>query len=267
MLTRLVCPRACASAPSIQRCPTCFKDLLWSIKGSLSHLAPVADVANWFLQALYDASLGTDHVVNCQSALLLTFWCPLPNSEKTLANSSWLSKAVHHAKEAKAHCYPSGSCLSSDREKALRRLWWCCIIRDRIMSLCLRRRPQIGRREFDLTATPFLEEVDLVCDPECTESGEGSGSTLVTLMLARLCANLTDLLSLVMPTRGMSDQDVSQIVLRLADIETSRQSLEAWVQDAADRIPNFGEPLSVGQLDLGVEPTDMYTSLLWIYYR
>jgi hypothetical protein len=133
------------------------------------------------------------------------------------------------------------------------------------MSLCLRRRPQIGQREFDLTATPLVEEVDLRCDSQCLETNESSRSKLVTCLLARLCANLTDLLSLVMPTRGMSDQDVSQIVLRLADIETSRQSLETWVREAADQIPNFGEPLSVGRL--AVEPTDMYTSLLWIYYR
>ena len=216
---------------------------------------------------LYDASFGTDHVVNCQSALLLTFWCPLPNSEKTLANTSWLSKAIHHAKEAKAHRYPSETGLSSHQQKTLKRLWWCCIIRDRIMSLCLRRRLQISRREFDLTAMPLLGVVDLSCGAQCPETGEGSRSKLVTCMLARLCANLTDLLSLVMPTKGMSDQDVSQIALRLSDIETSRQSLEMWVREATDQIPNFGEPLSVDRLGLGIQPTDMYESLLWIYHR
>lgn len=78
-----------------------------------------------------------DPVVLAQSSLLLTYYAPTYNSLRV--NSFWLRNATHYAQIAGAnrHYRPRGS--DSTRSSLLKRIWWCVILRDRILSLGLRR--------------------------------------------------------------------------------------------------------------------------------
>lgn len=146
------------------------------------------------------------------------------------------------------------------------------------MSLCLRRRLQIGRRELDRTTTSPLEQADLLDEEELGDYSlsceqlyrqrRRRRAAAVTCRLAALCASLTDVLTLVMPTRGVSDLDKGQVDARRMDIEVSRRSLDSWAAQPGldepqgmrfemEAYTNYSRPDYMGA----------YGSLLWILYR
>ncbi|OGM47306.1 hypothetical protein ABOM_003808 [Aspergillus bombycis] len=89
---------------------------------------------------LYHSGMEKDPLVLAQTTLLLSlFDCSMDGT----GSSVWLSLAIGHAKAVKAHQF---GCLaldaSADRHN-LKRLWWCCIVRDRAVSLGMRRPIQI----------------------------------------------------------------------------------------------------------------------------
>lgn len=187
-----------------------------------------------------------------------------------MVNSAWLTRAIYHAKAADAHRY-SITAASPVERNMLKRLWWCCIIRDRTISLCVRRKLQIADQDCDLSEASLLTEADLADEASCSRvhSQEAKQRLMaVTCLLARLCANMTGILSLVMPIGDIPSQDVEQVIFRLSDIEKSRLSLESWAKTAMKAFPSIIEPSIV---PLSEDPPHsllgMYTSLLWIYYK
>lgn len=111
-------------------------------------------------------------------------------------NSFWLGTAIHLAKDVDAHRYHAKTSLSPERQNLLKRLWWCCILRDRILPLGVRRPLQIQPQDFDFTSSPltkgdFANEVDRskVYDAATKDS-------LVELLitLCDLAVSLTDMI-------------------------------------------------------------------------
>ncbi|KAI0136168.1 hypothetical protein BJ170DRAFT_677048 [Xylariales sp. AK1849] len=72
-----------------------------------------------------------DDVASAQGALMLTYHVPDINDR---TGALWLDTAIHFARSAQADHY--SELEESFPEKAtLKRLWWCCVLRDRIMAL------------------------------------------------------------------------------------------------------------------------------------
>ena len=74
------------------------------------------------------------------------------NHPGELISTYWLDTAIHFARKAGADRTRDAAPFTSRIGQIRKRLWWCCILRDSIMSLGLRRR---------LSITPS-EEVDYV---------------------------------------------------------------------------------------------------------
>ncbi|KAG6994559.1 hypothetical protein FocnCong_v017427 [Fusarium oxysporum f. sp. conglutinans] len=72
----------------------------------------------------------------------------------------WLSIATHYAKSADAHRYHE---KQDTREGGLlKRLWWCCVLRDRILALALRQSPLLSPTAYncpELSVADFAHEI------------------------------------------------------------------------------------------------------------
>ncbi|KAH6697413.1 hypothetical protein F5X68DRAFT_226788 [Plectosphaerella plurivora] len=161
---------------------------------------------------LYDMGVETSAMATAQAALLLTFWNP-PSRADLKPNTMWLMIATENAKKAKADRYAeSADAPMADPAKGsqLRRLWWCCIIRDRILPLGLRRSPQITSAHFDLEKNMETGYKDL--QAEILRSKMHSEATLKTLAIiiervVKLSVILTDVLLLAFPLKGAAHPD------------------------------------------------------------
>lgn len=117
---------------------------------------------------LYDLETELSPVHLSQAALLLTYWSPSDSSRLKRPNSTWLSMAIQNARAAQGPKYATMQTISKTanvkhhkRQASLKRLWWCCIIRDRILPLVVRRPLQITRSDFDFDKNLGLIYEDL----------------------------------------------------------------------------------------------------------
>lgn len=121
-------------------------------------------------QFLYDFGVENDSLSIAQAALLLTYH---NSTDEQLTNSTWLGIAIQHACSINAHIYDSKMRKAIHRQSDLKRLWWSCVIRDRVIAIGLRRPIQITRDHFNFSKETMLlsdleEEIQWsdVYDPE-----------------------------------------------------------------------------------------------------
>ncbi|KAH6988264.1 hypothetical protein BKA56DRAFT_478708, partial [Ilyonectria sp. MPI-CAGE-AT-0026] len=156
---------------------------------------------------LHDFGVEPSPLAIAQAALLLSYSTP-PSKPHTKPNSMWLSVAIQNAKTIGADCYSIQSNISTRMSEtgslnSLKRLWWCCIIRDRILSLSVRRSIQITDAHFDFEHSPRLSLEDfedeihksLVYEPKVKHE-----LFEIFFQVVELCLVLTDTLSLVLPS-------------------------------------------------------------------
>jgi len=72
--------------------------------------------------------------VLAQVTILLTFWSPCDTELQV--NSFWLDRAYYHAREAAVWNAQTSAGSPGDRRAIL---WWCCLIRDRMLATGMRR--------------------------------------------------------------------------------------------------------------------------------
>ncbi|KAL7790919.1 fungal-specific transcription factor domain-containing protein [Trichoderma ceciliae] len=109
------------------------------------------------VRLLYKYNCELDQMVLTQSILLITSWQDA--SDEHGKTWFWIDAAVSHAFAAGLHLEPSLSKpnLSKRKQRLRRRVWWCCFIRDRLLSLGMRRPPRITDGDFQVS---MLEEAD-----------------------------------------------------------------------------------------------------------
>ncbi|KAL4865723.1 hypothetical protein BDV12DRAFT_199908 [Aspergillus spectabilis] len=108
-------------------------------------------------KCLYDFEIEKDSFHTAQAALLLTYHFA---SSDTLGNTAWLSTAVHHARRTSSQrqgFFPNQANDPSD----LKRLWWCCVLRDRVLAVAHRQPLEIIPDRYDTTkeAFPAMDDV------------------------------------------------------------------------------------------------------------
>ncbi|VUC32897.1 unnamed protein product, partial [Clonostachys rosea] len=133
-------------------------------------------------KALFDLTCQRDNIVKAQAALLMTYYSPEGDH---MINSYWLSTAVHFARSERADKYHLPSHRSGNSQ-TLKRLWWCCILRDRIMALSLRRPVNIHADEFDF-GQPGLERSDFQNELECQSVYERETKQVLVHISSALC--------------------------------------------------------------------------------
>ncbi|KAE8331414.1 hypothetical protein BDV39DRAFT_201064 [Aspergillus sergii] len=172
-------------------------------------------------------SMDTEHapVALAQGALLLSLWCPKENERQV--NTWWLTSAIQHARAAMAHRHQYLNHLPTASQVALKRLWWSCIIRDRVMALCLRQPMHLTREAYDFEAGRLtvydIEDAEDV--PGVYDKDMKRVISMMTVSMCDLCTVLTDVLALVYPhvaPTGCSPEHSAREVNRV------RGGLTAW---------------------------------------
>ncbi|RDW90444.1 putative Zn(II)2Cys6 transcription factor [Aspergillus mulundensis] len=178
---------------------------------------------------LYESGVEKDRLVISQACLLLTWYST--DAERS-TNSKWLRIAIRYAKREQAHLYHQMPQLGSGRKVSdLKRLWWCCMIRDRIISLGMRRPIQITPDEFDLQLQEGLSFQDL--EEECLSSEVYNPDAKIALcrVLASLChlvVAVTDLIMLVYPTTQNMPLSLADRRAQLNRLEETKFGLLEW---------------------------------------
>jgi hypothetical protein len=225
-------------------------------------------------------------VILAQAALLLSNWTPSTALSSELetslpGNTYWLTQAVMYARNAEAHQYAKlVEPADAKRANTLKRLWWCCIIRDRVVGLCVRRGILIGRREFDFERNTPLGVSDLEDEAETSKVyNSGTKRALLEILehILELCVILTDILALVFPLDDPHGQATRE---RRPDehmkAEECRRELRRWYNQATLKFPEAGagrhfsqqRPRTAGtEKEFRHGSVTLYMNLMYIYYQ
>ncbi|KAJ2893455.1 uncharacterized protein MKZ38_008663 [Zalerion maritima] len=223
---------------------------------------------------LYDFDIESSPVAIARAALLLSYWTP-PARADLKPNSTWLSVAVQNARNARAD-YDSAMARdvleAPGKESAtLSRLWWCCIMRDRILSLGLRRSIQITKTTFDVEkhySKGCLHLQDEVHRSRLYSPATKQALAGVLVRTVRLCVIMTDVILLAFPPdrEVASDGGWSGRPAHALDYKKMREcraSLYAWFEETNGivYIPSDRNKIALHESVL------LYTNLMYIYYH
>lgn len=158
------------------------------------------------------------------------------------------------------------------RQNELKRIWWCCIIRDRIMPLCVRRNTQITQSHFDFRSNPALGYEDLSHEIERSRVYAAETKRSLVIILARmteLCVCLTDILDLVYPIRDLPFSDDNLSLQKLTRTQEHKASLRKWLNTTIKTLPSFTDADSSSRPETNSHPDAvvLYTNLVWMYYQ
>ncbi|UKZ79822.1 hypothetical protein TrVFT333_007584 [Trichoderma virens FT-333] len=200
-----------------------------------------------------------NNVVNAQVAVMLTYHSPAPSD---MTNTYWMVNAVHFARCARADQYYT---LSDDNptKLILKRLWWSCILRDRVMSLSLRRPLNIGCDEFDFSL-PGLNLADFSDELGVSTVYDRPTRQILAHMMSAFCELIIPLnkaLTILYPAAGpkivTSDADIQKE--SDACVETL-QLLDVWFRKTRERF-------EISTPSIGVHKSlTMFTKMTFIYY-
>ncbi|KAG5764323.1 hypothetical protein H9Q72_007613 [Fusarium xylarioides] len=223
---------------------------------------------------LFDMEAETAHLPLAQAALMLMNWVPeSPTTTSPVPYRTWLSLAIHHAKLINAHRHAGicdvGTTANEPRSRTLRRLWWCCIICDRLSSLACRFRLQITPDMLDMENCVPLGFADL--QSEIHQSNVFSPATkrqLISLFSKNLSLLmlLTEIISVAYPfeTRLESSPDFS--AQEEENIRKSCDLLDEWHDTAKAEFPPFHKPIAAEESD-SANSIAVHTNPMYIYYQ
>lgn len=106
--------------------------------------------------------METDRLTMIQAILLMTYWYETPDDQKDTWH--WMGVAVSLAHTIGLHRNPDNSNMEPRRKKLWKRIWWSCVMRDRLVALGMRRPMRI--RDNEDTEVPMLTLEDFEIDPE-----------------------------------------------------------------------------------------------------
>ncbi|KAF4465840.1 N-terminal binuclear Zn cluster-containing DNA binding domain-containing [Fusarium albosuccineum] len=236
-----------------------------SVTKGLGFECPRFAAAEFYRRAklLYDFETESSTVDLARGALLLAFWPGTFGSGHPNPNSVWLTRAIQHAKCLGANKAWSG--LEESRKPpdapditSLKRLWWCCIIRDRSLSLGLRRYIQIPGRYPPLEDEDFKSELDgsLVYTPDT------KAQLFKIFQRLMVFSNIvTDLLQLTSRSRGILYDPKTTCSDDRTILAQCREDLSAWFSTTGEEFLGMSRP---GQLRH--QSIIVYTNLAYIHY-
>jgi hypothetical protein len=210
---------------------------------------------------LYCLETEKDPLTLAQGCLLLTLWSPRDDDKQT--DTWWLTNAVHYARTAQVHHNRRPDRPQSADELALKRTWWACIVRDRIMSLGLHRPVLITRDIFDFE-THSLTVDDIIGDPagpSVHDSRLRRVITILTTSLCELCALLTDIPSLVNASKATFRASAEYRGQFSSSVQCIRESIQTWHCDLAHRLSAISKSCRSNHSVI------LYSNLLRMYYQ
>lgn len=183
-----------------------------------------------FPKLLYRSGVERDPLIISRSALLLSYYT---SDTEIVANSRWLRVAIKNAKTEGADCYYLPQIHGPRKQSDLKRIWWCCLVRDRIISLGMHRSVQIMPSDFDLhqrglTVHDLRDEIfySEVYRPETK-----SALCQVMSSLCQFAVTVTKLLTIIYPARRKAIIRTEAHDRVLAKLEEAKSSLLQWELD------------------------------------
>ncbi|KAK0375736.1 fungal specific transcription factor domain-containing protein [Colletotrichum limetticola] len=213
---------------------------------------------------LFDLDTESSSMAKSQAALLLASYSFSAYEAPRMPNIPWLSIAMHNARDAEAHKYDTFD-VNSEEHAVRKRLWWGCIIRDRILALGMRRAMLLTSEQFTIVGNIPLCRFDLA--DEATQSLVYDFETKVLLgdilgLLVELCIILTDILDLAFPIEdclkhGRTNAEAGR------QIQNCQKALAGWRREATIRLPTKSQ---TSQICRGEQEGSLvlFANLLWI---
>ncbi|KAL6872164.1 N-terminal binuclear Zn cluster-containing/DNA binding domain-containing protein [Trichoderma novae-zelandiae] len=228
---------------------------------------PRAATAAFYKKAkiLYDFEIESDPICLGQAAILFTFWPGSLRPGLSKHNSQWLSKAIGHAKSLRAHHLTSNTGrnklpnIAPQTRISLRRLWWCCYIRDRIIALGLRRTLRIPEKYPTLEMEDFENEI---YHSRVYKAESKRRFVDIFMQISKLCVVVTDLLRLCsVSEHGLECETNISVTDRHDAIANCTAQLQEWYDSARQQFPDDAE-------QPGIRPhfVIIQTNLMFTYY-
>lgn len=206
-----------------------------------------------------------------QTALLLMSWVP-PSNLTLIPYKMWLARAVQHTKSLNAdRVAKEASPTATKHQKALRRLWWCCVSWDRVSPLCTRYTPYIRHDafDFDSSSVPTSKDLEDEVFRSCVYS-PSSKQRLLSLfeVYMEFIIILTDVLSLTFAFDGsLGDSEPSEQPNGDKVAECSR-AMKSWLARAMAVIPPSISSTTDANKKLNLHKSvSVHVNLMYIYYK
>lgn len=230
-------------------------------------------VADELAQLLYDFETESSPLALAQTCILLAYCSPQFSISPCRQNLRWLSSAIHHAKSVRAHVEassapvsPKASPIQWKKQNIMRRLWWCCVMCDRFLSLNLRTGLQISRDQFDIDASLAFGYTDLAHELGHSEVYDVENKRRLIEILeqtAELCRSLTDVITLAYPADGKTGfEDLRRSIPRMDGLKQCRDALSAWHHRATSLLP----PCSRGSIPQS-DVAHLQTHVMYVHYQ
>lgn len=154
---------------------------------------------------LYDFDYEDDRIYLLQALLLMTYWYESPNDQKDTWH--WMGIAISVATSIGLNKDPSRGTLDKSRRHLWKRLWWSCVIRDRLIAIGMRRPLRIKSSEHnvpmltveDFPLKPIPQDITCVSEDCVVARDESMRRKLALLCVAK--AQFGDCISHVLSTQ------------------------------------------------------------------
>ncbi|KAF3393962.1 hypothetical protein F1880_004799 [Penicillium rolfsii] len=178
---------------------------------------------------LYNFGVEDDRLCIAQALTLLTYQS---TGTDHLSNTTWLGLAIQQAQLINAHLYYRYPVQARYNRSDLKRLWWCLIIRDRIVSLGMRRPLQILPTHFDVASRDPLMMDDLSDEIHTSRVYDSETKGMLCKIMTSLCrlaVSLTNVIMTLYPLDPFPDgQGGGGQSAEIASIDDIQSRLQYW---------------------------------------
>lgn len=145
---------------------------------------------------LYSFNCEDDRTALIQSLLLMAYWYGTPDEDRD--TWYWMGIALTAIQVAGFHRNPASPHMTQKEKKLRRRIWWSCVIRDRLIGLGIRRPSRIRNEDISIPMLS-IDDFDLTPPSDVMRQLLGDASSFNYLDLetmtsvASTCVELADL--------------------------------------------------------------------------
>ncbi|KAJ5912019.1 uncharacterized protein N7473_001322 [Penicillium subrubescens] len=175
---------------------------------------------------LYNFGVENDPLCIAQALTLLTYQSSGTNH---LSNTTWLGLAIQQAHLIHAHLYHRCPVEGRYKRSELKRLWWCLIIRDRIVSLGMRRPLQILPTHFEVASRDPLLMDDLSDEIHTSQVYDSETKEMLCKIMTSLCRLAVSLTNVIMTLYPLDPFPDGQGVLTALYFESARLALYQYI--------------------------------------
>ncbi|KAK0387795.1 hypothetical protein NLU13_4040 [Sarocladium strictum] len=174
-----------------------------------------------------------DLLTLAQTSLLLSLRSTIDDQS---LNSAWLTRAIQYAKQAGAHRYYDSTLPATRSMLEKKKLWWSCILRDRMIAVGVRRSIQITPDDFDFDQG-CLEVDDFVEEQGKSQVYQPTTQMTLTRIIIAQCELAVAQTPALMAAyanldqgRGAEASSASQLVTLMTQIERAKTELDIWAR-------------------------------------